>query len=101
MKTVLFSSMLDFEKSLIWPIGLKNGKMGTKEHFHLIYVITIFKAISCRGENIGDELKTPKCDDFTRVKHLTVFDYLLISFLTGKPSRLLLNMKVFFHQYQT
>ena len=35
---------MQLEKNLIWPIGLKNGKDGTAENFHLTSVVVIFKA---------------------------------------------------------
>lgn len=69
MKTQLFSSMLDLEKSLIWPIGLKNGKDGTAEDFHLTSIVRNFKAdFFARREDVKYSWKLPKCKLFWESK---------------------------------
>lgn len=69
MKTQSFSSMLDLEKSLIWPIGPKNGKDGTTEDFHLTSIVRIFKAdFFARREDVKYSWKLAKCKLFWESK---------------------------------
>ena len=62
---------MQLEKNLIWPIGLKNGKDGTAENFHLTSVVVIFKAVFFflqRRKNVKYSRKFPKCKLFWESK---------------------------------
>ena len=56
---------MQLEKNLIWPIGLKNGKDGTAENFHLTSVVVIFKAFFFFA-------KEEKCEIYSKIPKVQI-----------------------------